>query len=206
MSSVAIKVCGITNLADALTCVEAGADYLGFVFYRPSPRYLPPAAARGIVERLPGSVTAVGIFVDEPDGSLEAAVLASGVGLVQLCGAETPDQCRRSPRPVIKSFRASAPPPAPHAAYPVYALMADGGGPGVYGGSGLPAEDDFARALSRAGRLFLAGGLDPGNVASRIAAIRPFGVDVCGGTEKRPGTKDPALVRAFCASVRSTTT
>jgi phosphoribosylanthranilate isomerase len=207
MSCVKIKICGITDAGDALACAEAGAEYVGFIFYAPSPRYISPAAAGRIVEALPAGVTPVGVFVNETPASITAAVAESRIRLVQMSGDESPMDCEHSPLPVIKVFRAGAasgrsPDPS---AYSVFARMADGGAPGEYGGTGKEPDSAFVRSLSALGRLFLAGGLHERNVAARIAGVRPFAVDVSSGVEMRPGVKDHALVRSFCSIVKSFT-
>jgi phosphoribosylanthranilate isomerase len=205
MNSVRVKICGITRLDDAIACAEAGADYIGFVFHRASPRYIPPARAGEIIGALPPGVTPVGVFVNESLPSLRAAVVESGIRLVQLSGDESPEDCRLSPLPVIKVFRAgpaSVRNPGP-ADYPVFARMADGGFPGEYGGTGREAAPSLVRSLAAEGLLFLAGGLGPGNVAARINGVRPFAVDVSSGVEVRPGVKRRDRVRSFCSIVKS---
>lgn len=205
MNSAKVKICGITSLVDALACAGAGADYLGFVFHRTSPRYVEPARAGEIIAALPAGVTPVGVFVNERPGLLDAAVRESGIRVVQLSGEESPEECRRSPLPVIKVFRSRAadePGPDP-AEYRVFARMADGARPGEYGGTGVATDPVLARALAAWGPLFLAGGLRPDNVAARVSEVRPFAVDVSSGVERRPGVKDHELVRSFCAIVNS---
>ena len=204
MNSVRIKICGITTLDDALACAEAGAEYVGFVFHRASPRYLEPAHAAEIVAQLPARVIPVGVFVNEPPSSLREIVRISGVRVAQLSGDEHPSHCAGAPVPVVKALRAWSEGATGHSAgsYGVYARLADGGGPGSYGGTGQEADAGFARSLAALGRLFLAGGLTPANVCARILEVRPFAVDVSGGVERAPGVKDRALVRLFCSAVR----
>lgn len=205
MNSVKIKICGITNADDALACAGAGADYLGFIFAPMSPRYITPEKAGAIIAGLPEGVVPVGVFVDPDPGAVAEAVAASGVRLAQLCGNESPDLCRRISLPVIKVFRppvGSEPSPAPEE-YDIFAAMVDGGGPGVYGGSGIAPDLEYARTLSLTIKLFLAGGLHHGNVAEMAQRIRPYAVDVNSGTEARPGVKDRNRVALFCANLRS---
>ncbi len=205
MDSVKIKICGITNSDDALACAEAGADYLGFIFYEGSPRAITPRRAAGIIAALPGSAIPVGVFVNEDPGVMEKAIADSGVRMVQLCGEEPPEAVRRIQLPVIKVFRApagSAPYHHPDD-YRLFACMVDGATPGAYGGSGAEPDLALARRLAAGRRLFLAGGLHHENVAGMIGAVRPYAVDVNSGTERRPGVKDHRLVRLFCENVRS---
>ncbi|HLF14156.1 MAG TPA: phosphoribosylanthranilate isomerase [Bacteroidota bacterium] len=205
MYSVKIKICGITNHDDALACAEAGADYLGFIFYAGSRRYVAPLRAARIIASLPQGVIPVGVFVDESPGAIERAIGDSGVRMVQLSGNESPETYRQIPLPMIKVIRASAgTEPSPWSDRDgLFARMVDGSGPGVFGGSGMAPDLSLACKLAGSGRLFLAGGLHPGNVAAQIARIRPFAVDVTSGTEMRPGVKDHSLVSLFCTNVRS---
>ncbi|HEY3027717.1 MAG TPA: phosphoribosylanthranilate isomerase [Pyrinomonadaceae bacterium] len=204
---VKVKICGITNLEDALSAVDAGADALGFNFYRPSPRFIKPAAARVIIDQLPSTVLAVGVFVNERDPETvariadEAAVLA-----IQLHGDETPEYCRAlDPRYVIKVLRVDEsfrPPDA--TVYQTEAIMLDAFDREMRGGTGRVIDWSIAadtRQLVK--KLFLSGGLSPENVANAIAAVRPYGVDACSRLESAPGRKDSKRVRAFIAAARS---
>lgn len=207
MNSVRIKICGITNLDDARLCAGAGADYLGFIFAPMSTRFITPEQAGAIIRSLPGDVIPVGVFVNPSAAAVAGAATASGIRIVQLSGDEPPGLCRLITLPVIKVFRPSAeevPSPSPDA-YDVFAAMVDGGGPGVYGGSGTPADLQFATTLARSRKLFLAGGLTPSNVVEMAGRVRPYAVDIGSGTEVRPGIKDPVLVRNFCGNIRSAT-
>lgn len=199
-----VKICGITNLSDALACVEAGADMLGFNFYTRSPRYIEPRAARLIVERLPRGVVAVGVFVNEesPERVAELADIA-GVEAVQLHGDEPADYCRAlSSRSVIKALRVGqnfAPERAAHCG--TQAVLLDGFSHAAYGGTGKTFDWDVAVATRAVvPRLFLAGGLDPENVAEAVRVVRPHAVDACSLLERAPGQKDERLVRAFVAA------
>ena len=202
---VKVKICGITRLDDALASAAAGADYLGFVFHEASPRYIPPARAAGIVRALPGRVVPVGVFVDADADTVRATVEASGVRMLQFSGSESPVRCRTAALPVIKAFRLVAGRTAPSdpASYQVYARLADGGGPGSFGGTGMPPDEGMARQLASLGRFILAGGLRPATVAALIRTFRPFAVDVSTGVELSPGVKDPVLVRSFCDAARA---
>jgi phosphoribosylanthranilate isomerase len=203
-----VKICGITRWTDAKLAVDAGADALGFNFYRPSPRYIEPCAAARIARRLRNGVTKVGVFVDE---SLETVLrTAEEVGLdaVQLHGAERPSRVREisACRPVIKVFRVRPGfSPSRLAKFPAAtAFLLDGYAPGHYGGSGRRVDWDVARRAARYGRVILAGGLRPENVAEAISRVRPYAIDVCSGVESRPGKKDPAKLREFMRQVKRT--
>ena len=201
-----VKICGITNLADALACVEAGADMLGFNFYARSPRYIEPHEARRIVEQLPEGVLAVGVFVNEesPERVAELADI-SGVAAVQLHGDEPADYCRAlAGRFVIKALRVGhdyAPESAARCG--AEAVLLDGFSHAAYGGTGKTFDWSVARATRAVvPRLFLAGGLDQENVAAAVRAVRPHAVDACSLLERAPGLKDERRVRAFVAAVR----
>jgi phosphoribosylanthranilate isomerase len=201
-----IKVCGITNLSDALASVEAGADALGFNFYRRSPRYIEAEEARAIIERLPAHVLCVGVFVNEAEPQEVARLAdAAGIGAVQLHGDETPEYCRAlRERYVIKVLRAGAGFALEHlSAYETQAHMLDAFSGAAYGGTGRTVDWSLARrARELAPKLFLAGGLSPENVAEAIAAVEPYAVDACSSLESAPGRKDASRVRAFVKAVR----
>jgi phosphoribosylanthranilate isomerase len=203
---VKVKICGITNWSDASHAVEAGADFLGFNFYRQSSRYIEPAAARRIVQRLPESVASVGVFVNEPE--LEMLAIARRVGLdyVQLHGDETADVVSRMRRSlgVIKavrvrgSFRVSQLAIFKRAS----SILLDGFDAHLRGGTGRSFNWKLAKNAGRKRQIFLAGGLTPENAAEAVFAARPFAIDVCSGVESRPGKKDAARMRALVAAVR----
>ena len=201
-----VKVCGITNLEDALAALEAGARLLGFNFYARSPRYVTPEEARRIVERLPGGVTCVGVFVNESaPAEVERAARESGVGAVQLHGDETPEFCRGlSGVETIKALRVGPGYSAEEAAaYPTDAVLLDAYVADAFGGTGHTFDWAHARQTREAvPKLYLAGGLKPENVADAVATVRPFAVDVCSGVETSPGRKSFRLLRSFVERVR----
>ena len=207
MPKVKVKICGITNLTDARRAVEAGADFLGFNFYRPSPRYISPAKARGIVRRLPKRTIVVGVFVNEPDQSMRKIARSVGLDFLQLHGEEPPDLVSRlgAALPVIKAVRVrNSFRPAQLARFRrASAFLLDGFDRRRHGGTGKTFNWNVARRARREGRIFLAGGLTPENVADAIRAVRPYAIDVCSGVESRPGKKDPARVAALMKAVKS---
>jgi phosphoribosylanthranilate isomerase len=203
---VKVKVCGITNYEDAALAVDFGADALGFNFYRPSPRYLEPAAARAIIRRLPPFVVTVGLFVNAGrPGGVSSAARAAGVEVLQLHGDETPGYCRRLEGwPLIKALRVGAGfDAAGLEEYPVHAFLLDARDGARYGGTGKVFEWSLAGPVQKLRPIILAGGLRPENVAEAIRTVRPYGVDVSSGVESRPGRKDRALLRAFIDEVRN---
>ncbi|MCS6817451.1 MAG: phosphoribosylanthranilate isomerase [Blastocatellia bacterium] len=205
---VRVKICGITNVDDALVAVEAGADALGFIFYPKSPRFITPDRAQAIIEWLPPFVTPVGVFVNEYDLEKMAHVVSEvRLAVVQLHGDEPPAFCQQVAQRwrVIKAVRVG-PDFHPHevAAYPAQAILLDAACAGEYGGTGQRFEWTLARrARSFVSRVILAGGLSPENVAEAIRCARPYAVDVCTGVEAHPGKKDPEKVRAFIAAARA---
>ncbi len=205
---VRVKICGITNLEDALAAVEAGADALGFNFYPKSPRYIEPERARAIIERLPPFVTPVGVFVNEYDLEAMARAMARArLAVVQLHGDERPAFCREVAERwrVIKAVRvASERDLRGLADYTVHALLLDAARPGAYGGTGERFDWELARHVAQfVPTLILAGGLSPENVAEAIRLVRPYAVDVCTGVEARPGKKDLERMRAFIAVAKA---
>jgi phosphoribosylanthranilate isomerase len=204
---VQVKVCGITNLQDALAAVAAGADALGFNFYTRSPRYIAPEAARRIITNLPSSVLCVGVFVNEADHlAVARAAIRSGVAAVQLHGDESPDYCAAlRGHHVIKALRVGqnfAPEDATK--YPAQAVLLDAYSEKAHGGTGQTFDWSIARRTRAAvAQLYLAGGLTPENVAAAIVEVEPYAVDVCSGVESAPGHKDEGRVRAFVAAVRA---
>jgi phosphoribosylanthranilate isomerase len=199
-------VCGITNVDDARSAVNAGADALGFNFYPRSSRFIAPAAARLIIAELPPSVTTVGVFVNE-GGPEDVARMAdaAGVRAVQLHGDESPAYCRAlSDRFVIKALRVG---PGfiteSSLEFETNALLLDAFDRAARGGTGQVIDWQLARRVSESvPKLFLAGGLTVENVAEAIEAARPYAVDACSGLEREPGRKDTARVRAFIKAAK----
>jgi phosphoribosylanthranilate isomerase len=197
---VKIKICGITNLEDALLAAELGADALGFIFYAKSPRHVAPETAREIIAQLPPFVTAVGVFVDEAAAVVQELAARVRLDWVQLHGQESPDYCRHLGRKVIKGFRiqdaGSLRRLADYQAA-AQALLLDTYKKGQVGGTGEIFDWHLARQAKKYGHIILAGGLTAENVAMAIATAGPAAVDAASGTEAAPGKKDPAKLRAF---------
>ena len=193
-----VKICGITNIDDALHAAACGADALGFVFYPGSPRFIDPDRARQIIAELPPFLTTVGLFVNEPPARIREMVEFCGLNTVQLHGDEGPDQCCYPPCRVIKALRLK-----PEmddgffSSFPVSALLLDAYVPDQYGGTGHRCDWEKAAEIASAHRVILAGGLSPDNVAEAVQQVHPYGVDVSSGVEKKPGQKDPEKVASF---------
>ena len=204
---VRVKICGITNWADARLAIEAGADALGFNFYPRSPRCLAPAEAWAIIRRLPPFVEAVGVFVNWPADAVSALARAVRLSCVQLHGEEPPKVVKKLGRyyGVIKAFRVGPGfRPAQLARYDnAMAYLLDGFSPRLRGGTGKQFDWGIARRAGRYGQVILAGGLGPENVARAIAEARPFAIDVCSGVEAKPGKKDPARLRELMREVEA---
>jgi phosphoribosylanthranilate isomerase len=200
-----VKICGITNLEDALAAVEAGADLLGFNFYRRSPRHVTPDVAHGIIEKLPESVASVGVFVNESEPEMVTRVAReSGVSGAQLHGDETPEFCSRIRGLLtIKALRVGPGYDATRAAeFETDAVLLDAFVKGEWGGTGHTFDWTLARLMRESvPKLFLAGGLTPENVAAAVEAVNPFAVDACSGVEISPGRKSFQLMRRFVAAV-----
>ncbi len=212
---VKIKICGITSLDDARAAIDAGADMLGFNFYRPSPRFIEPETARQIIDSFKTEyesrqIEAVAIFVNEPVEDLLNALRVSGVDVVQLHGDESPAYCnemksRLSKQIVIKALRVSAAfEPGEAGNYDVDAIMLDAFHDQLRGGTGRVINWDVARATREiVPRLFLSGGLSPENVAEAIAKVQPYAIDACSSLESAPGKKDLARMKAFVRAARN---
>lgn len=200
-----VKICGITNIDDALAAVEFGADALGFVFFRKSPRYIEPAAAAAIIRKIPPLTAAVGVFVDEDPAAVNRVVSETGISVLQLHGSELPESCRPLQRPIkairVKTLESLE----PLARYQdaVSAFLLDTYSPDELGGSGKVFNWDIAVEAKRFGRIILAGGLTPDNVVAAIQHVRPYGVDVSSGVEESRGKKDLQKMRFFVERAKS---
>ncbi|HNS04223.1 MAG TPA: phosphoribosylanthranilate isomerase [Anaerolineae bacterium] len=214
-----VKICGLTNLDDALVATEAGADLLGFIFYEKSPRNVTPRQVRDIIDqlgvagnRLPSTVhrspLLVGVFVNPSLEQVTRTLDYCGLDLAQLHGEEAPELLAALPG---RAFKALRPKDAAEAASQAgqFARFGPAGGPDLLvdayhptlrGGGGQTGDWSLAAGLAAQHRLLLAGGLTPDNVAAAIAQVQPWGVDVASGVEATPGRKDHNRVRAFLAA------
>lgn len=205
--AVKVKICGLTNAEDAAVAVEAGADAVGFVFHKKSPRCAETAAVKAIVKELPPFVFPIGVFVNEDAKVVRDIMDSCGLALAQLHGDETAAYCEMLGRPVLKairlrdrrSFLALA---EFQGRAGVRGFLVDAFSPDAYGGTGQVADWALAAEAATVARILLAGGLTPGNVAQAIEQVRPYGVDVSSGVEASPGRKDHEKVRAFVQAVR----
>ncbi len=195
---VKVKVCGITNLDDALQAVDAGADALGFVFYDLSPRCISFETAERIIRKLPPYMSTSGVFVNNPASFIDTAVERCGINVVQLHGDETPTFCAGIRHTVVKAFRirnvASI---ETIRNYSVAGYLLDAYVPGIYGGTGLTFNWETARVAKQFGPVILAGGLRVENVRKAVETVEPYALDVSSGVEEAPGKKDHVKVSEF---------
>jgi phosphoribosylanthranilate isomerase len=203
---VKVKICGNTNLDDTMAAVQAGADAVGFVFYKKSPRAVEPKAAAEIISRLPPFVVPVGVFVNEELGTVRRILEDCNIPLAQLHGDESPQYCAELGRSVIKAIRLRDRGDLERMTlYQVAGFVLDAFVEGVPGGTGVTIDWDLASEAQVMGPIILAGGLTPDNVLEAVRQARPYGVDVSSGVEASPGRKDHAKIRAFIANAKSWT-
>jgi len=202
--STRVKICGITNLADAQAAVAAGADALGLMFYDQSPRHISLKTAADISRALPPFIIRVGVFVNPAKELVSRAIAGCSLGLLQFHGDEPPEFCTQFGLMSMKAFRIrNAGSLAELPKYPTDAWLLDAYAPEIRGGTGEKFNWDLAVEAQKFGKpIFLAGGLTPANVAAAVRKVRPFGVDVSSGVESSPGKKDPAKVKAFIQAVK----
>jgi phosphoribosylanthranilate isomerase len=198
-----IKICGITNIDDAMASVGLGADALGFNFYKKSPRYIEPEKAAEIIAQLPPFIVPIAIFVNEREEKILETLKTSCIHGVQFHGDETPEFCQRFGNHVIKAFQVKDKESLKHMShYRVSAYLLDSYREGVRGGTGETFDWHLAVVAKTFGRIILAGGLNPENVAEAVKLVQPYGVDVAGGVEREKGIKDHGKLRKFITEVR----
>lgn len=199
-----IKICGITNLNDALLCANLGAGALGFIF-APSPRQIEKKLAAQIISALPPFITCVGVFVNDSVESVNETVLECGLTAVQLHGEESPEFCARIMTRVIKTFRlgkdaigyASINEELGKYEPLVSAFLFDTYSPDKYGGTGKAFEWSFLGEIQTNKPIIVSGGLNPDNIGELLALYTPYAVDLSSGVEASPGQKDPEKLKAI---------
>lgn len=228
-----IKICGLTNLADAQVAVQTGADMLGFIFYPKSPRFITPHQVAGLLNTLRSwwkhrstadrteranidtFPTTVGVFVNSPSVYVEETMHLASLDLAQLHGDESQETVSHFAGCAYKAIRPADTAHAIRAAArfatlgPVAGpqLLLDAYDPRAYGGTGKRANWSTARELTRRhSGILLAGGLTPDNVGRAVTIVRPWGVDVSSGVESQPAHKDHDRIRHFVAAVRTAQT
>jgi phosphoribosylanthranilate isomerase len=208
-----VKICGITNINDALFAVECGADFIGFLFAKESPRYIEPASAKGIIDMLPAGIGKVGLFKDTAKEEVVEQVKLSGIDHIQLHGSETPEYCTQIKRAllhegieikIMKTFKVKDSVmggPAENYFDADYYLF-DTFHPKMMGGTGLKFNWKILKDLSWDRPVFIAGGLTPGNVAKAVSMLEPYGVDIASGVEKSVGKKDDLKIKEFIRNAK----
>lgn len=196
---VRVKICGITNLEDAAAAIDFGADALGFVFFKGSPRCITLQQAEAIICKLPPFVTTVGVFVDETPEMIHSTIINAGIDVIQLHGEERPEACQFSRRSIkairIKSIDSLEPLKTFKSL--VSAFLLDAYTADALGGTGQKFNWDIAVEAKQFGRIILAGGLTPDNIRDAIAHVKPYGVDVSSGVERKKGKKDLQKMKLF---------
>jgi phosphoribosylanthranilate isomerase len=206
--AVKVKVCGVRRLDDAVFAIEAGAELLGINLVESSVRYLNPLAAAELVAAIrerfgPERVELVGVVSDQPPEAMLALLERTGLDTLQLHGSESIEVASALGQRAYKAVRIrEAVDVAEARAYPGRRLLVDAKVDGQLGGTGKSFDWGLLGELPRERDLFLAGGLDPGNVASAVKSVRPYAVDVASGVERVPGRKDSELVARFIANAR----
>ncbi|MCH8499042.1 MAG: phosphoribosylanthranilate isomerase [Marinobacter sp.] len=204
MKRVRTKICGITRRQDVQAAADAGADALGFVFYKPSPRAVSVAAARELVDATPAFVTTVGLFVNPQPHEVRDVLATVPLDLLQFHGDESAEFCQQFGRPWIKAIRVQHGEQIVEAfdLYPeASGLLVDAYDPALFGGSGKTFDWSLIPDL-RPLPLILAGGLNSANVAAAIRLTRPWAVDVSGGVEASKGIKDAGRINEFLTEVQ----
>ena len=202
---VKVKICGITNLYDALRISELRPDALGFVFYKKSPRYITPNKAKEIIRKIPSSVQKVGVFVNEKEDNIIHIAKDLKLDILQLHGKESPQFCKRFKNyKVIKAFRIEDKKSLKDLRlYTVWGFLFDSYEKNLFGGTGEKFNWEIIKSLKLKKRnIFLSGGLNAKNIKSAIGFIKPNWVDVSSSVEIRPGKKDYKKVKDFIEAVR----
>ena len=206
MSSVRVKICGLTNFDDVMDAVELGADYLGFNFYPDSPRFLPPEDARKIFEEIPGNIPKVGVFVNESIQNVVDLAVDLELDYLQFHGDETAEELNPLGRPWFKAFRLKN--ESDLLVIPQFEcewILVDAYSEKAYGGTGITAHWDLVREAAKFNKkIILAGGLNEENISVAVATLNPFMVDVASGVESAPGKKDRFKMELFIQRAKAT--
>ncbi len=198
-----VKICGITNIEDAITAIELGADAIGFIIFKGSRRYVTPQQVRQITKNLPPFVTKVGVFVNEDKTSVLEILSYANLDLAQLHGNESPDCCKYiGKNRVIKVFRFKSKEETDEVLKfekVASAILLDTFSSKTYGGTGKKFDWEIAEKVKMLSALptILSGGLNIANVKEAVEKVKPYGIDVCSGVEKKPGIKEKTLIKEF---------
>jgi len=200
-----VKICGITNLDDACAAVGYGADALGFVFFKGSPRSISCKDAARIIKKLPPFITTVGVFVDETLIHIEKIIQQTSLDVIQFHGSEPPEMCNCS-RAAIKAIRVKSLESLETLdkyKERVSAFLLDTFTPDAFGGTGQIFNWDIAIYAKQFGKIILAGGLNPNNIIEAVRRVQPYGVDVSSGVESKKGKKDHKKMRLFIENAKN---
>ncbi len=202
------KICGITNIEDALVATQCGAVALGFIFYPPSPRYIKPEDAREIISVLPNEVIRVGVFVNEKADEIKRVMAYCALDMIQLHGDESPEYCLQFTRSmVIKAIALKNNDDISCAlTYHVAALLVDTRHAGLYGGTGKTSNWDLASRLKNKKPFILSGGLNADNIAEALKTVAPAALDINSGVEVSPGKKDRRKLSQIFDIIRTSDT
>jgi len=203
MLIVKVKICGLTNYRDAAAAVDLGADLLGFNFYPESPRFVTPEQAAQIINKLPAFIHVAGVFVNASLDQIKEAISECNLDWVQLHGDESPEFCESllsiNVR-TMKAIRVKDQEDIERAeSFFTDAVLLDAFDPEKYGGTGLTFDWNIIGHISK--RIFLAGGINPDNVAAAIE-LGVYGIDVCSGIEARPGKKDHRKMKKLFENIQ----
>ena len=198
-----VKICGITNLEDALCAAQNGVAAVGFMFYPPSPRYIEPQKAREIIDRLPSHLVKVGVFVNENPDEVQRIYDGCPLDMIQLHGDESPGYCRSFPAErLIKALELKDEEDLKRAAaYDVAAILADSRHADLYGGTGKTSNWELASHLT--GPLVLSGGLKENNIAEALKIVHPAALDIASGVEMSPGKKDHLKIQRIMQLIQT---
>ena len=200
---VKVKVCGMTRLEDTLLAIEGGADAVGFIFYKKSPRYVSAKTVKAIIGALPPFIETVGVFVNETADRINRIADSCKLSAVQLHGNESSVFCKKISRKVIKAVRVKGKDSFDGlSSYKVSAFLLDAYSDQQQGGTGETFDWRLVSEGKKYGPVILAGGLDPSNVEHAIRKVKPYGVDVCSGVEMTPGIKDPSRMKKFIKAAK----
>lgn len=203
MLIVKVKICGITNYDDAVAAMDMGADLLGFNFYPDSPRYVTPAQATDIINKLPGFMDTAGVFVNASIERIHETIAVCHLDWVQLHGDEDPDFCRSLFSHNVKTMKAIRVKDQTDIeradSFFTDAVLLDAFDPDKYGGTGLTFDWNVIGHISK--RVFLAGGINPDNAAEAVK-LGVYGIDVCSGIEARPGKKDHGKMKKLFENIQ----
>ncbi|MBI4744556.1 MAG: phosphoribosylanthranilate isomerase [Actinobacteria bacterium] len=203
---VRIKICGITNIEDAILAVDLGADALGFVFAE-SPRKIDLEAAKIIISMIPPFVSRVGVFVNEEEEKVKEIARECKLDVLQFHGDESPSYCNKfTEQKVIKAFRMKDLSDLDgFAFYSTSAFLLDAFSEDLYGGTGKTFNWEIALQAKKYGRIILSGGLNPENIKKAVTLVEPYAVDASSGLEKEPGKKDSEKMKAFFSNLSTPT-